>query len=170
MRRRRTNTHSRGLRCLFAAMLTLGCHDALSPRARLPRPARNEVLVRLVVSADDQADTYVVHAVTTRGGTFEAPTAFQANLQLPAGMTFVEDASQGSAFVRAMNVVDGALRVAGAAAQGDETGELFAVRVKSADPTRASQVALQVIEFRDRSGRDQRSALRVLAPYLERRR
>ena len=168
--RRRTRILNRGLWCLLAALMTLGCHDALSPRARVPRPARNEVLVRLVVSVDDQADTYVVHAVTKRGGTFEAPTAFQANLQLPVGVTFVEDATHGSAFMRAMNVVDGSLRVAGAAAQGDDSEELFAVRVKSIDPTRANQIELQVIEFRDRSGRDQRSALHILAPYRENRR
>lgn len=160
----------RSLLCLAPVMLAPGCRDALSPRARLPHPTRNEVLVRLVVSPGDQADTYVVHAVTTRGGTFEAPTAFQTSLQLPAGVKFIDDASRRSAFLRAMNVVDGVLRVAGAAAQGEDSDELFAVRVQSADPTLPSQILLQVIEFRDRSGRDQRTALRILALYRDFRR
>lgn len=164
---------ARFLRChlwLAAALLAPGCRDALSPGTRLPRPARNEVLVRLVVSPDETAGTYVVHVVTKRGVTFQAPTAFQASLRLPVGVTFVDDASQGSTYLRAMNAVEGVLLVAGAAAQGDAGDELFAVRVRSVDPTRPSQIELRVVEFRDRSGRDQRPALRILQPYRETRR
>jgi hypothetical protein len=167
MRQRRSRALRHCRRWLAPVVFALACHDALTPGTRLPRPARNEVLVRLVVSPADSVDTYIVRAVATHGGILEAPAAYQASLQLPAGVAFVDDASRGSAFLLAMNVVDGALRVAGAAAQGESSDELFAVRVRSADPALRSRLLLQVIELRDRAGRDQRPTLRVLAPYRE---
>jgi hypothetical protein len=138
----------------------VACIERSQPLQLDAPPVRANAIVAFLSAAPaGPPNEYIVRAVTRHGVAVEDPGSFVAALLgLGARVSYAGDASDAAA-LRVWSPERSELRVAGAAADGLPSGELFAVRVRALRAADLNDLRLEIRELNDRSGASLRDVL-----------
>jgi hypothetical protein len=159
--KRGRSLHAGGWSAAIAALLVVtACVERSQPLQLDAPPVRADGIVAFLNAAPAGApNEYIVRAVTRRGVAVEDPGSFVAVVHgLGTRVSYVADASDAAA-LRVWSPAATEVRVAGAAADGLASGELFALRVRVARAADVNELRLELRELNDRSGASLRDAL-----------
>jgi hypothetical protein len=144
----------------------VGCHDADALLS--PSPSPSSAFAFLEIEETMVSTEFVLRARVRVGEGLNLPSAFVARVILPVGVDSARDVSRIASVMRASNVVDGDVKMAGAAASGID--ELFAIMVRATSRESIDGTRLVIDELTDLKGNDLRVVLRTASRLLDARR
>ena len=124
-----------------------------------PTPSASSVVAFLELEETAISTQFVLRGRVRVGTGLGLPAAFVARVVLPSGVDAGPDVSSDESVLRAVNVVDDEVRIAGASASGIE--ELFSISLRSSSRELIERTRLVIDELADHRGNDLRAILRT---------